>query len=241
MIKWLVYWFCCALFGIAIGTGLQCAGCTQSSPLSERESYDAARTQTLMMLNPDKLTSGGTGFEVKALSGRVYTLTNSHVCNLARGSYLVARKGERDRRVQIIASAPEVDLCVLEGIPGYEGLTLATHLDMYAPTHIVGHPLLQPVTIASGYFNGHGEVPVSYCFNGTGAKYKAYDVPELDLTNCLKIMSANFSSANSLPGNSGSPVTDEYGNVVGVLFAGNGMGLSLIVPLEKIREFLSFF
>ncbi len=42
------------------------------------------------------------------------------------------------------------------------------------------------------------------------------------------------------PGNSGGPVADENGQLIGILVGGNGAGLSMIIPVETIREFLAW-
>lgn len=66
--------------------------------------------------------TGGTGFEVVAPnSGKVYTLTNRHICRLAGNSgELAARHNANDEeiRLKIISVSSETDLCVLEAVPG---------------------------------------------------------------------------------------------------------------------------
>lgn len=42
------------------------------------------------------------------------------------------------------------------------------------------------------------------------------------------------------PGNSGSPVADENGQLIGILVGSNGVSLSTIIPIETIREFLAW-
>lgn len=207
---------------------------------AETELYHYARQQTFRLVNPDNYKNGGTGFTVKAPSGRRYTLTNSHVCALAKEGYMIAERAGTTWKVRTIAEADDTDLCLLDPIPGTEGLDLAGESRIYDRIYIVGHPYLNPVSISTGHFNYDESVWISYC-QSTGPQILGSPLDASsemgDFMACVKLIYAWFSDAHSAPGNSGSAVLNTNGEVVGVLFAG-GREQSLIVPLEPIREFL---
>jgi S1-C subfamily serine protease len=62
-------------------------------------------------------------------------------------------------------------------------------------------------------------------------------------TVCIRKLNTNQLTTISYPGNSGSPVVNVWGNLVGVLFAGNGGAIteSFIVPLKIVKDFLKDF
>ncbi len=57
---------------------------------------------------------------------------------------------------------------------------------------------------------------------------------------CMEEVLAYRTTAVSLPGNSGSPVVDYKGNVIGVLFAGDSeVHWGLVITLDDVRDFLA--
>jgi V8-like Glu-specific endopeptidase len=59
---------------------------------------------------------------------------------------------------------------------------------------------------------------------------------------CIAHIYAATSSIQIYPGNSGSPVMNSSGDVVGIIFAGdNRTNYGSYVPVFKIREFLERF
>lgn len=62
-------------------------------------------------------------------------------------------------------------------------------------------------------------------------------------TICYKQLDTNQLTTISYPGNSGSPVVNVWGKVIGVLFAGNPEVITeaFIVPLSSVRDFLKDF
>lgn len=209
---------------------------------TDRKVFNETAPKTYRMLNPDYLESGGTGFEVKGASGSEYLMTNAHVCNMTERSYVIAERDGNVQRATIIAVSTRADLCLLTPIKGQDGLTLARNAPMGEKVFITGHPYLQPVTLTDGFINYKGFAAISYCrtFNPNQAEFFILPRGEIEgLYDCIKMLNAYYTNANSAPGNSGSAVVNESRELVGVLFAGNGHGISLVVPLEDVREFLA--
>jgi len=104
---------------------------------------------------------GGTGFAVKAPSGQSYILTNDHVCGVSADgqSVLVTDdKGDSMRR-RIISHDGNSDLCLIEGVPGVEGLSVASTQPSRGDTiYVVGHPRLMPTHVSSGEMLGKEDV-----------------------------------------------------------------------------------
>ena len=219
-----------------------------SRPLSQSDLFSLGASQTVMMLNPDNEDSGGTGFAVRAASGKLYTVTNAHVCRITDKSFLIASRGSVRLRLQIIEIMEEADLCVLQGIPFMKGLEVAEGLGLFEGVYVVGHPRLQPINMTAGWVRTRVYVPIAYCNKAGGAKVQvlpdqrksARSIFDLD-ESCIKDMDSIMTNNDSQPGNSGSAVLNDKGQVVGVLFAGDSAGTSLIVPLNYLHSLLSTY
>lgn len=220
--------------------------------LSQSKLFSIGAKETVMVVNPENENSGGTGFAVRAPSGKLYTLTNAHVCSIAKDGAMLAKYEGKKIRLQVISVSETTDLCLLSALPEKGGLEIGKELGMYEGVYLVGHPMLQPISIAAGWVRGRGEIPVGYC---EGAITKVSILPEgetrsfkldalddlLEAMSCVKYVDSIITNNFSLPGNSGSPVLNEDGKVIGVLFAGDGRSTSLIVPLDRVQDFLAGF
>lgn len=209
---------------------------------------------TVSILNPEgsKIRGSGTGFQVKAPSGKVYTLTNAHVCELQKdGMVLVSEKQNSGRMVprRVIEVYSENDLCLVEGLEGYTGLTLADSVDMGELVWSIGYPLGSSMNTSSGLTKSIGKVlvaesqiPVDQC------KGKNRKIQEIEgffgfvIQICVVERTGMQTNVPTFPGNSGSPLVNFYGNVVGVIFASNnGTNWGYAVPLSDVKTFLSAY
>jgi S1-C subfamily serine protease len=202
--------------------------------------------EVIALTPPTTDLSGGTGFAVRSLTGRVYTLTNSHVCGLADLGLMAAQLGGgRKLWLRVLEVSQTTDLCLLEALPGRHGLTMADAMDQYEPIYALGHPRLEPLTLSTGYFVGRGDVqlidetPVEKC---SGPSRRVENMMTLfgPVSACIRTIDAISTSLVIYPGSSGSPVVNASGELVGAVFAGaNATNYGAMIPLDAIREFLS--
>lgn len=208
-------------------------------------------TWTVMITNQAG-NSGATGFVVKGKSGTKYIMTNAHVCSLADNGMLYANyRGDRFQ-VQVFKKYQFNDLCALTSHrPLGLAVTVASSVTNGENTWVIGHPLLEPKSSAIGELSGSVFIQIMTGANPKpgecdGPTYKRestegtffgfFGISEV----CIRTVEAQASTMSIMPGNSGSPVTNLYGNVVAVAFAANESGgRSYHVPLSDLVDFLN--
>jgi S1-C subfamily serine protease len=219
-----------------------------------------ALTQTgsrvVKLTPPSRNNTGGTGFAVQAPSGQNYVLTNAHVCQLAENNYMSAHLPFMARQclVRVLEISPETDLCLLTAIPNLRGLPLAAGNEVGDEVTLVGHPLLDPLTLTKGVVTNFDNIQVVHAINSSkeecDKRHGAFEEHEGDILGllfgirnlCIVTVFSGRITAATFPGNSGSPVVDNAGNVVGVLFAGdNRTNFGFMVPLKDVLKFLSVY
>jgi hypothetical protein len=115
------------------------------------------------MIRDHEHGGGGTGFAVKAPSGASYILTNDHVCGVSKDgeSVLVTDENGDSIRRRIIAHDGNSDLCLIEGLPGIDGLALASRSPGKGETMtVIGHPQLMPLSLSGGEAVGAEDVSI---------------------------------------------------------------------------------
>lgn len=223
--------------------------------LFEAYIYDYKGNSVVMLTKTQLAQRGGTGFIVEAPSGKKYTLTNAHICKI--GDQLVAHtQNSKTHTIKVIEIYPEHDLCIMEAVPGLRALKVASNIDLHERVWLIGHPALRPLTLESGHFAGDMDIQVyGACSTELAEKVlkkieskKEEEITLDDLEQllmlmagmCIKPHNAQYINNISYGGNSGSPVVNKFGNVVGVLFAGSRSQptSSYTVPISEIHKFL---
>lgn len=198
-----------------------------------------------------KIQGSATGFEVVTPSGKVYTLTNAHVCELQKdGNVLVQEKRYSNRLIpkRVIEIYEENDLCLVEGLEGYEGLSLASSWNVGDLNYAIGYPMGEAMNLSSGFIKEQAnvkiietEIDAADC-KGPHQHMEKFPTFLGNLDFCVTIRRAIQTNIPIFPGNSGSPMINAFGHVTGVVFASNNethWGDS--VPLEDVKEFLKAY
>lgn len=195
----------------------------------------------VIMLSNRAGNGGGTGFAVKAPSGEVYTLSNAHVCRIEGGLYTQLENGRRIK-MKILEVSDSSDLCLLNGLKGFDGLDLASSVSIGEELGLVGHPKLMPLTVSRGQLIGYASALVLVGLGPCGEDMAPPTYSEQRTpfgVACIMDVNAGFTNVVALPGNSGSPVVNIFGNVVGVLFASDtDVYWGIMVPLKEVKSFL---
>lgn len=204
----------------------------------------------IVKVTNSQLNSGGTGFYVKGKSGKTYIMTNAHVCEVGTNGIVYIFDENKGRAVpkRILEESSTTDLCLIEGISDVEGLELADEYHRNQDISIFGYPGLLDKVKSSGEIFDHRKISVLDFFIMNAQDYDRCNLPKqsritIDLgffkmQACIVTVDALGTNAIILPGNSGSPAVDYYGNIIGVAFAGNSANWGYLIPLEQVRKFL---
>lgn len=219
-------------------------------------SYVGKKVVTVSQNFGDRI-GGGTGFYVKGASGKTYIMTNGHVCLIDREHMNISENMDSVMvSHKVLKFDKKHDLCLIEANDDIEGLDVASSVGIGEIIGLIGHPGLRPLTLARGEIIGKTKIELMWAVNipdslcigrnisvdklkpADAALARFYRIESI----CIASLQSNMANVIAYGGNSGSPVVNFYGNVVGVLFAGSEQPTdSYLVPLEDIKRFLKDF
>lgn len=205
-------------------------------------------SNVVMLTNDRTLSSGGTGFVFNLPDGGRAILTNAHVCGISEKGliYATTSKGETFS-TRVLYSDRKKDLCVVK-MPynlRQPGLTIAADAASGDSLYVVGYPLLEARRVVTGHFLKEETISVAYAVTTEQEVQECIDTDGTAMDGffgsiCFNEFESFSTEAQIYPGNSGSPVLNTSGNVIGVVFAGSG-ATGYAVPLYVVREFLEDF
>ena len=186
----------------------------------------------------------GSGSHV-TFKNKTVILTNKHVCELADSSGFIEVERVDKIRVKrkVIKRDEKHDLCIIEGIKGVKGISIAKDAEIGETFYTLGHPRGDKLTVADGEYIGEEIIQLaSPVVNGLcNGRLEKVQVWFFEIELCVQDFESVQFSTPTYPGNSGSPIVNKYGNLVAVVFAGNpqieNMGFG--VPLRFVKRFLS--
>lgn len=194
--------------------------------------------QSVVKLTKINERGGGTGFLTRGKSGKPVIVTNWHVCSLG-----AEMNASRDREfqeiiVKTLEADPIHDLCIMEGVPGVP-LPIGDSPNRFDSVYILGHPLLRNLTPSQGHFSAEVKEKIMFGLNSDGSCPPSAELYiGFNGIGCIMELELQDTTALIAPGNSGSPVTDVAGNVIGVINSSNSRGQGSMIPLRHLKKLL---
>jgi hypothetical protein len=131
------------------------------------------------------------------------------------------------------------DLCLLFSVPGPSLNLSQSELEEFQDLYVVGHPRLNPRTPTEGSYVGEEIAILPDRPDLTGnCPANTKELTILFTKVCLRKMQLAKATFTIYPGNSGSPVVNSAGELVGIVNSANRDNQGGFIPLRYVKEFL---
>jgi S1-C subfamily serine protease len=185
-------------------------------------------------------TSGGSGVIVRTSATESQILTNAHVCRLFKNNGGLVHSLVGVAKVKEYKMDKNHDICLILVDQNFgSSAKLASKPPSFGDkVSVVGHPRLMPTIRTDGFLSERTiisvVVDVRRCTDNDDPLLCLLlgGIPMIEIYDTIVI------SALIQPGSSGSGVYNDDGEVIGLVFAGNGeLSFGNIVPLENVKNF----
>jgi len=238
-----------------LGLGAACAVIIMGITLIEPQLHNSylrweVGQSVVQVLSP--AGGGGTGFAIKSASGDHFIATNKHVCEAAVNGWMLIKRSEKSEPIfkRVVYKDNKHDLCLIQGDKRLSPLDLGSRPDKGDFHYVIGHPGLRQLTVSQGEYIGMANVELlDQVKERSQCKGRIIELSPMQQLYygiefaCLRSYRSYSTTAVSYPGNSGSPVVNKFGNVIGVLFAGSAEQErdNYVVPLAELKRVLNKF
>lgn len=161
--------------------------CLLISACAKGQSVEEAGFSSLYPVLNETFQSGGSSVGIKTKKGNTYLVTNAHVCISKEANIYTSVKKEHIK-LPIVDLNEELDLCLLQ-YPEAKTLKFAKHITYQETIYVFGFPYLAATYLSKG---------------------------KVGMMNRLGSHVVFGSDAIVYPGNSGGPVLNEQGEIVGI-------------------------
>jgi S1-C subfamily serine protease len=199
------------------------------------------RKVTVKITNKES-SSGGTGTIIESGVFGSLIITNKHVCESIETDWLIVNNN-KGYRINRYKTFDRHDLCIIET---KANLNVSVKISGTFPkigdkSVVSGHPMLLPQTVTTGHYGDEIKINVV-----TSVRECTEEESTEDPMGCsffgkpvTEIHDAQYSTNLIQPGNSGSGVFNEKGELSAVVFAGSqSLSFSFVVPLLYITYFI---